>query len=148
MRAAIFFFIQLQNRPFKDIAFLNLMDAGLFKNFLGTQAIILILRCFTAKIFIFKNCQPPPPLPESTVRPLTKKRDQFQPFPNSTDCHTKHIAMPHGVWPSKILNYRHWKQIPVIVEKKPMFSYAPNLAHFSCDLFEIYVCCRHFKVLE
>ena len=37
---------------------------------------------------------------DSTVRPLTKKRDQFQPFPNSTDCHTKHIAMIHGLRPS------------------------------------------------
>ena len=25
-----------------------------------------------------------------------------KPFPNSTDCHTKHIAMPHVLWPSKI----------------------------------------------
>ena len=38
--------------------------------------------------------------PESTVRPLTKKGDQFQPFPNSTDCHTKHIAILNGLWPS------------------------------------------------
>ena len=44
---------------------------------------------------------------ESTVRPLTKKRDQFQPFPNSTDCHTKHIAMIHGLWPSSIYEYKN-----------------------------------------
>ena len=24
----------------------------------------------------------------------------FYPYPNSTDCYTKHIAMLHGLWPS------------------------------------------------
>ena len=48
------------------------------------------------------------PHPQSTVRPLTKKRDQFQPFPNSTDCHTKHIAMIHGLWPSMLKVNRQW----------------------------------------
>ena len=75
------------------------MQAYLFI-FLGSQAIVFILKCLTAKIFILKNCQPP--LPESTVGPLTKKKG---PFPNSTDCHTKHIAMLHGLWPSNINTY-------------------------------------------
>ena len=41
-----------------------------------------------------------------------KTRDQFQPFPISTDCHAKHIAMFHGLWPSYIINFQincfHW----------------------------------------
>ena len=68
------------------------MDAGLFI-FLGTQAIIFILRCLTAKIFILKNCQPSPLPPESTVRPL-KKGTKFN--------HSQIVptAMLHGLWPS------------------------------------------------
>ena len=69
--------------------------------FLGTQAIIFILRCLTAKIFILKKTASPPP-PINCTSPI-KKRDQFQPFPNSTDCHTKHIAVLHGLWPTKHL---------------------------------------------
>ena len=37
--------------------------------------------------------------------------DQFQQFPHSTDCHTKHIAMPLGLWPSRskfAALYRQW----------------------------------------
>ena len=36
------------------------------------------------------------------------KREQFQPFPNRTDCHTEQIAMPYGLWPSshKLKKYR------------------------------------------
>ena len=60
-------FFQIQQRPFilRYIAYLNLMDAGLFISFLGTQAII----CLTAKIFVFKKLPPP----QLTVRLLTKK---------------------------------------------------------------------------
>ena len=83
------------------------MNAGLFLFiFLGTQARIFILRCLTTRIFNLKKLPAPPPLSESTVRPLTK-RDQFQPFPNSTDCHTKHIAMPHRLWPSYLVLRGH-----------------------------------------
>ena len=59
--------------------------------------VFLVLSCLTAKIFILKNCQPPPSINRTSPN---EKRDQFQPFPNSTDCHTKHIAMFHGLWPS------------------------------------------------
>ena len=79
------------------------MDAGLFIYFPRDPGHSIYFKVFVDnKIYILKNCQPPPPgpRPESTVRPLTKKRDQFQPFPNSTDCHTKNIAMLHGLWPS------------------------------------------------
>ena len=67
------------------------MDAGLFIYFPRDPGQNIFLRCLTARIFM---------PPQSTVRPLSKNRDQFQPFPNSTDCHTKHIAMLHGLWPS------------------------------------------------
>ena len=65
--------------------------------FLGIQVGV----CLTARIFILKKLAVHTPFWESTVRPLNKKRDQFQPFPNSTDCHTKDISMPHGLWPSQ-----------------------------------------------
>ena len=46
-----------------------------------------------------------------------KKRDHFQPFPNSSNCHTKQIAMPHGLLSSewKILE---WDDKPHINRKK------------------------------
>ena len=62
---------------------------------LGTQAIIFILRCPRRP----RYCQPPPSPQNQLYVPL-QKRDQCQPFPNSTDCQTKHIAMLHGFWPS------------------------------------------------
>ena len=74
------------------------MDARLFTYFPMDPGQDIYLRCLTARIFILKNCQPPSS--QLTVRPL-KKRDQFQPFPNSTECHTKYLAMPHGLWPSE-----------------------------------------------
>ena len=69
------------------MAYLNLMDAGLFIYFPRDPGHNIYFKVLTEST-------------ESTVRPLTKKRDQFQPFPNSTDCHTNHIAMVHGLWPS------------------------------------------------
>ena len=66
------------------------MDAGLFIYFPWDPGHNIILRCLTAKL----TASPLPP--DSTVRPLTKKG----PFPNSTDCHTNHIAMLHGRCPS------------------------------------------------
>ena len=84
--------------------------------FLGTQARIFILRCLTARMFILKNCQPPPP-PPTTFHPLIKKWDQFQPLPNSTDCHTQHIAMPHGLWPSVILHEVHGRYHLLVLQE-------------------------------
>ena len=43
---------------------------------------------------------PPPPPPQNQLFVPYQKREQIQPFPNSTDFHTKHIAMIHGLWPS------------------------------------------------
>ena len=71
------------------------MNAGLFIYFPRDPGHNIYFNVFDGQDIYFK-----PPHPESTVRPLTKKRDQFQPFPNSTDCHTKQIAMLHGLWPS------------------------------------------------
>ena len=77
------------------------MDAGLFIYFPRDPDHNIYFKVFDGQDIYLKNCQPPPS-PESTVRPLTKNRNQFQPYPNSTDCHTKHIAMLHGLWPSYI----------------------------------------------
>ena len=66
------------------------MDAGLFIYFPRDPGQNIYFKVFDGQDIYFK---------ESTARPLTK-RDQFQPFPNSTDCHTKHIAMLHGLRPS------------------------------------------------
>ena len=74
------------------------MDAGLFIYFPGDPGHNINFKVFDGQDIYFKKTASPPP-PESSLRPLTKKRDQFQPFPNSTDCHTKHIAMLHGLWP-------------------------------------------------
>ena len=95
LRATIFIFIQLQQRPF--ILRYSLFESDgcriIYLIFLGTQAMIFILRCLTAKIFILKNCQPSPLPPESTVRPL-KKGTKFN--------HSQIVptAMLHGLWPS------------------------------------------------
>ena len=75
------------------------MDAVLFIYFPREPDQNIYFHVFDGKDIYFKKLPDTPP-PESIVRPLTKKRDQFQPFPNSTDCHTKHIAMPHGLWPN------------------------------------------------
>ena len=76
------------------------MDAGLFIYFPRDLGQNIYFKVFDGQYYLFlKNASPPPP-PKLTVRPLTKKREQVQPFPNSTDCHTKHIAMLYGLWPS------------------------------------------------
>ena len=76
------------------------MDAGLFIYFPRDPGQNIYFNVFDGQdIYFKKTASPTQSLSESTVRPLTK-RDQFQPFPNSTDCHTKHIAMLHGLWPS------------------------------------------------
>ena len=67
--------------------------------FLGTQATLNIyFKVFDAPDIYFKKLLAPPP--QLNCSSPNKKRDQFQPFPNSIDCHTKHIAMLHGLWPS------------------------------------------------
>ena len=77
------------------------MDAGLFIYFPRDPGQNIYFKVFDGQDIYLKNLPAPPPPSESTVRPLIK-RDQFQPFPNSTDCHTKNKAMPHGLWPSSI----------------------------------------------
>ena len=49
--------------------------------FPGTQAWIFILRCLTARIFILKNSQPPPPSFRINCAPLNKKGTSFNHFP-------------------------------------------------------------------
>ena len=76
------------------------MDAGLFIYFPKDPGQNMYFKVFDGQdIYLKKLPAPPPPPSESTVRPL-KKRDHFQPFPYSTDCHTKHIAILHRLWPS------------------------------------------------
>ena len=69
------------------------MDAGLFIYFPRDSGQYIYFKVFDGQETVsppFKiNCSSP-----------NKERDQFQPFPNSTDCHNKHLAMPHGLWPS------------------------------------------------
>ena len=95
------------------------MDAGLFIYFPRDPGQNIYLKVFDGPNIYFKKTASPPPPSESTFRPLTKK-DQFQPFPNSTECHTKHIAMPHGLWPCIFLKeyvlgvrfeLKSWKEI-------------------------------------
>ena len=76
------FHIQLQQRPF-------ILRYSLFESdgcriilfiFLGTQTIIFILRCLTAKVFIFfKNASPPPPNKLYVL--YKKKRSSFNHSP-------------------------------------------------------------------
>ena len=91
---------------FYDIAYLNLMDAGLFIYFPRDPghniAIIFILRCLTAKIFILKNCHHPSPRINCTS---PKKRGTS--FDHSQIVPT---AMLHGLWPS-IFRYVYSHQI-------------------------------------
>ena len=75
------------------------MDAGLFIYFPRDPGQSIYFQVLDGQdIYLKKNCQSTPS--ESTVRPPNKIRDQLKPFPNSTDCHTKHIAIPHWLWPS------------------------------------------------
>ena len=70
------------------------MDAGLFIYFPRDPGQNIYFQVFDGQDIYFKK------LPPNQLFVPQQKRDQFQPFPNSTDCHTKHIAMPHGLWPS------------------------------------------------
>ena len=78
------------------------MDTGLFINFLGTQVRIFIL--FDGQdIYLIKTASPPPHV--STVRPLTNKGKKKETSFNHSPIVpiailVKHIAIPHGLWPS------------------------------------------------
>ena len=76
------------------------MDAGLFINSPRDPGQNIYFKVFDGQdIYLKKNLTAPPPFRINSSSPY-KKWDQFQLFHNSTDCHTKHIAMPHGLWPS------------------------------------------------
>ena len=79
----------------QTIYYLNLMDAGLFIYFLRDQGKNIYFQVFDG--------QPPPP--RINCSSPNKTRDQFQPYPNSTDCHTKHIATGFGLVIYKLLKY-------------------------------------------
>ena len=76
------------------------MDAGLFIYFPRDPGQNIYFKVFGGQDIYFKKTASPPPPPPNQLFVPYQKRDQFQPFPNSTDCHTKHISMPHGLWPS------------------------------------------------
>ena len=68
------------------------MDARLFIYFPRDPGQNIYFKVFVGQ----DNCKPPSPLRINCSSP-NKERDHFQPFPNSTDCPTKHIAMPYGL---------------------------------------------------
>ena len=76
------------------------MDAELFIYFPRDPGHNIYFKVFDGQDIYFEK-QTASPLPRINYTSLNKKRDQFQPFPNSTDCHTKHIVMLHGLWPSE-----------------------------------------------
>ena len=53
---------------------------------------------FNGQDIYFKKLPPP-----NHCTSPSKKRDQFQPFPNNTDCRSKQITMLHGLWSSYCL---------------------------------------------
>ena len=61
------------------------MDAGLFIYFSRDLGQNIYIKVFDGQ----ELPASPPPLRINCSSP-NKKRDHFQPFPNSTDCHTKH----------------------------------------------------------
>ena len=105
LRATIFIIIQFQHRPF--ILRYSLFESdGLFIYFPRDAGQNIYLKVFDGQDIYFKKLSAPhPPLRINCSSP-NKRRDQFQPFPNSTDCHTKHIAMPHGLWHVPRINQR------------------------------------------
>ena len=80
------------------------MDAGLFIYFPKDPGQNIYFKVFDGQDIYFKKLPASPPFRINCSSP-NKKRDQFQPFPNSTDCHTKHIAMSRGLWPSYSYHY-------------------------------------------
>ena len=77
------------------------MDAGIFIYFPRDPGKNIYFPVVDGQDIYFKKLPDPapPPPPESTVRPLTKKApvSQFQPFPNSTDCHTRQCSTGFGL---------------------------------------------------
>ena len=75
------------------------MDAGLFINFPRDPGQNIYFGVFDGQdIYLKKLPAPPPSPPRINFSSPYKKKGQVQPFPNCTDCHNKHIAMPHGLW--------------------------------------------------
>ena len=72
------------------------MDEGLFIYFPRDPGQNIYFKVFDGQDIYFKKLPASPP-PNQLYFPY-QKRAQFQPFPNSTDCYTKHIAMIHGLW--------------------------------------------------
>ena len=72
------------------------MDAGLFIYFPRDPGQNIYFKVLNGQDIHFIKLPAPTPLRINCSSP-NKKRDKFQPFPN---CHTKHIAMPHGLLPS------------------------------------------------
>ena len=77
------------------------MDAGLFIYFSKDPGHNIYFKVFDGQDFYFKKLPAPPP-PRINFTSPSQKKDQLQPFPHSTDCRTKHIAMLHGLWPSSV----------------------------------------------
>ena len=74
------------------------MDAGLFIYFPRDPGQNIYFKVFDGQ----DTASPPPQIYCTSPNKKKGGGDQFQSFPNSTDCHTKHIAMLHGLWPSNI----------------------------------------------
>ena len=72
------------------------MDAGLFIYNPRDLGHNIYFKVFDGQDIYFKKLL----APQINCTSPNKKRDQFQRFPNSTHCHTKHIAIIHGLWPS------------------------------------------------
>ena len=75
------------------------MDAGLFIYIPRDPGHNIYFKVVDGEDIYFEKLPVPPPSRINCTF-LNKKRNQYQPFPNGTDCHTKHIAMLHGLWPS------------------------------------------------
>ena len=78
------------------------MDAGLFIYFPRDPGHTIYFKVFDGQDIYFKKLPAPSPRIHCTSPKI--KRDQFHSFPNSTNYHTKHIALLHGLWPSLIKN--------------------------------------------
>ena len=77
------------------------MDAGLFIYFPRNPDQNIYFKVFDGQDIYFKKLPAAlPPPPESTGRPLTKKGTSFNHSPIVPTAILKHIAMPHGLWPS------------------------------------------------
>ena len=73
------------------------MDAGLFIYFPRDPGHNIYFKVFDHKDIYFEKLPPPPRINFTSPK---KKGTSFNHSKNSTDCHTKHIAMLHGLLPS------------------------------------------------